>query len=107
VPLVVGSLNTSGIPLFTLKFALFILNKLLRTMKNLELLGELGQLLFVSQVVSYHDCQMGTASLRPFSLRLLGDVRAVEDEEEWEVNEFSQVNQLFLNILRTKDSRFL
>jgi hypothetical protein len=74
VPLVVGSLNTSGIPLFTLKFSLFILNKLIKTLRSLDLLGELGQLLFVSQTVTYRDAQMGTASLRPFSLRRLGEV---------------------------------
>lgn len=72
VPLVIGSLNTTGIPLFTLKFALFILNKLIKTLKNLDLLAELGELLFLNQTVAYKDAQMGTASLRLFSLRRLG-----------------------------------
>lgn len=106
IPLVIGSLNTNGIPLFTLKFSLFILNKLIKTFRNLDLLSEFGQLLFVSQTVSYKDCQMGTAVLRQFGLRKLGIAQS-EVEEDSELNEFSQVNQLFLNILRTKDSRFL
>lgn len=51
-----------------MKFALFMLNKLVKTIKNLDLLNELGSLLFVSQEVSYKDSQLATASLRPFSL---------------------------------------
>lgn len=35
LPLVVGSLNTNGIPLFTLKFALFVINKLIPTIAKL------------------------------------------------------------------------
>ena len=45
-----------------------MLNKLVKTIKNLDLLNELGSLLFVSQEVSYKDRQLATASLRPFSL---------------------------------------
>jgi hypothetical protein len=82
VPLVVGSLNTNGIPLFTLKFSLFILDKLLKTMRNLDLLGPLGELLFVNQTVTYLDCQMGTALLRPFSLRRLLEGMPESEEDE-------------------------
>jgi hypothetical protein len=46
VPLVVGSLNTTGFPLFTLKFALFVLIKLIPTIAKLGLLEAFGDLLF-------------------------------------------------------------
>jgi hypothetical protein len=42
LPLVIGSLNTNAVPLFTLKFALFIINKLVKTITNLGLLNKLG-----------------------------------------------------------------
>jgi hypothetical protein len=111
IPLVVGSLNTNGIPLFTLKFALFILNKLGKTIANLDLINELGSILFASQEITYKDNQLGTASLKPFSLKSIASnpsfELAEEEGEEYELNEFKQVNQLFFNILRSKDSRFL
>ena len=46
MPLIVGSFNTNGIPLFTLKFALFLVSKLIVTIGKLGLLNHLGSLLF-------------------------------------------------------------
>ena len=46
MPLVVGSFNTQSIPLFTLKFALFITSKLIPTIGKLSLLNQLGLLFF-------------------------------------------------------------
>ena len=66
-----GSLNTNGIPLFTLKFALFLINKLIPTIAKLELLPAVGCLLFEGKDVLYHDDQLGTANLKPFSLKKL------------------------------------
>jgi hypothetical protein len=82
LPLIVGSLNTNGIPLFTLKFALFVINKLIPTIAKLGLLPVFGSLLFEDKDILYHDEQLGTAVLRPFSLKkLLKDERSAHEEE--------------------------
>jgi hypothetical protein len=109
VPLVIGSLNTNGIPLFTLKFALFILNKLVKTVANLGLLNRVGSLLFKDQEVSFNDNQLGTAILKPFHLRQLLSLWQGEggEEEGEERSVFKGVNLFLMNILRSKDSRFL
>lgn len=71
LPLVVGSLNTTGIPLFTLKFALFVVNKLIPIIGKLGLLPDLGSLIFESKDVEYYDQQLGTAYLKPFAIKKL------------------------------------
>lgn len=73
IPILIGSLNTQGVPLFTLKFALFILTKLVKTLSNFKLLNYFGDLLFSNVEVNYSDAQLGTASLRPFDLKTLGE----------------------------------
>lgn len=79
----VGSLNTNGIPLFTLKFALFLINKLMPTIAKLNLLTDLGNLLFLEKDVEYQDQQLGTAILRPFNLkRLLKEELPTEEDED-------------------------
>ena len=79
----VGSLNTNGIPLFTLKFALFLINKLMPTIAKLNLLTDLGNLLFLEKDVEYQDQQLGTAILRPFNLKkLLKEELPTEEDED-------------------------
>lgn len=48
IPLLIGALNTQGVPLFTLKFALFILTKLGKVLTNFGLVNHLGDLLFTN-----------------------------------------------------------
>lgn len=74
--------HTKDIPLFTLKFAFFILNKLIKIIKNLFLLNEFDSLLFVSQNVSYKDIQLATASLKSFNLLKKSSQAEAKQENE-------------------------
>jgi hypothetical protein len=107
VPLIVGSFNTNGIPLFTLKFALFVVSKLIPTISKLGLLPDLGSLLFEDKPVKYEDSQLSTAILPPFKLRRLLRDDPVTEEEEDEPNVFKNLSKFFMNIFRSKDSRFV
>ena len=104
-----GSFNTNGIPLFTLKFALFVVSKLITTISKLDLLQDLGSLLFEDRHIRYEDEQLSTAILPPFKLkRLLRDDPPSEVEEEQdEPNIFKDLSKFFLNIFRSKDGRFV
>lgn len=107
LPLVVGSLNTNSIPLFTLKFALFLINKLIPTIAKLNLLPDLGTLLFEDRDVEYQDQQLGTAILRPFNLKKLLKEEPPTEEDEDDPNIFKHLNLFFMNIIKSKDGRFL
>jgi hypothetical protein len=84
VPLIVGSFNTNGIPLFTLKFALFLLGKLIPIVAKMDLLPLLGSLLFEEKDVEYEDEQLSTAILSPFRLKklLVIETESIEEEED-------------------------
>ena len=71
MPLIVGALNTTAVPLFTLKFSLVLVNKLIPTISKLNLLNQLGSLLFEDKEILYTGEQLGTAILPPFSLKTL------------------------------------
>ena len=111
MPLIVGSFNTNGIPLFTLKFALFLVSKLIPTIGKLGLLNDLGSLLFEEKEVFYEDRQLSTAILNPFHFKRLKDKQTQEEEEqsddESDLNVFKNLKNFFLNILKSKDGRFL
>ena len=53
MPLIVGALNTTAVPLFTLKFSLVLVNKLIPTISKLNLLNQLGSLLFEDKEILY------------------------------------------------------
>jgi len=71
VPLAIGSLNFKAVPLFTVKFALFILGKMVTVMKNLGLLNKYGELLFGTTPLYFSDWQLSTAGLSLFNLKKL------------------------------------
>lgn len=69
LPLLIGSLNTKGIQLFTLKFSLYIITKLIKVITNMGLLNQLGKLLFTNQKIVYYDDQLETTALKSFNLK--------------------------------------
>ena len=113
LPLLAGSLNHKSIPLFTLKFALFIVGKLSTVFLRLNLLPQLGDLIFGTARLHFTEEQLSTASLPSF---FLGKVHLVFDDSSISSrtvslshceDEESEVGSMFLNVLRSKDPTFL
>ena len=83
-PLLIGSIRNDKMPLFTLKFSLFALNKLVPALHGLGLLETLVSLLFFDENVVYSPSTLFKAGLPPFSLEKLRQLleREVEDADK-------------------------
>lgn len=51
--LIIGSLNTNSLPMFNIKFTFFILAKMMKVISNLDLLCDIGELLFMKKKILY------------------------------------------------------
>lgn len=83
MPLLVGAIRSEKIPLFTLKFSLLTINKLIPTLNNFSLLSCFVKLLFFDEEAIYYPSTLFKAMLKPFSLQKLIKYEISEKEKEF------------------------
>lgn len=94
-------------PLFTLKFSLLVLNKLIKTIWNFNLLQLLIDILFSADEIVYEYSSLYKAALPPFSVRRLLSTEVVAKEDVEETEEFEGIKNFIYSMIRTKDNHFL
>ena len=80
MPLLVGSLSLNTEPLFTIKYSMLILKKLLRIIANFNILDVLIRLIFVEEQVFYWPSQMYKSKIAAFDILRIMDKKIEEAE---------------------------
>ena len=81
LPLLVGPLKYQQCPIFTLKFSLFVVQKLVPILEKFGLLHRFIQYAFIAETVRYDPETLQKGVLRPFSLAHLLCLQQVGCEE--------------------------
>lgn len=80
MPLLVGPLSVNTEPLFTIKYSMLILKKLLKIIANFNILDVLIRLIFVEEQVFYWPSQIYKSKIAAFDILMIMDKKVEEAE---------------------------
>ena len=91
--------------MFNIKFTFFALAKIMKVCVNLDIVGNVVELLFMKKSVNYSESWVTTAMMKPFDISKILDDQyfQIDRSEELYHNTFEGVNEFFINMLKSKD----